>query len=190
MIVDWRNYESARKFVRSLGLNGQKEWLQFCKSGKKPNNIPVHPDRNYKNKGWKGFGDWLGTGTIANVNKEFRDFEDARKFVRSLGLKSFSEWREYSKSNNKPYDIPAGPNNNYKNKGWKGWGDWLGTDTIASKNKKFLSFEDARKFVRSLGIKNQKEWRDYCNSGNKPDNIPTNPWEYYSKKRSKNEETI
>ena len=55
---------------------------------------------------------------------------------------------------------------------------------------KVLKENDARKFVRSLGIKNQKEWRDYCNSGNKPDNIPTNPWEYYSKKRSKNEETI
>ena len=45
--------------------------------------------------------------------------------------------------------------------------------------KKFRDFEFARKFARSLGLKQQKEWLDYCASGNKPDDIPSNPWSVY-----------
>jgi len=45
-----------------------------------------------------------------------------------LGLKSRKEWRDYSKSGKKPDDIPANPDNTYKNKGWNGWGDWLGKE--------------------------------------------------------------
>ena len=41
--------------------------------------------------------------------------------------------------------------------------------------KKYRSFEDARKFVQSLELKNEKEWREYCKSGNKPDDIPSAP---------------
>jgi hypothetical protein len=37
------------------------------------------------------------------------------------------------------------------------------------------SFDAARQFVRSLGIKNNPEWRQYVNSGRKPDDIPSNP---------------
>ena len=44
----------------------------------------------YKNKGWIGMGDWLGTGTIANQQKEYRSFEDAREFVHSLKFNPLS----------------------------------------------------------------------------------------------------
>ena len=104
-------------------------------------------------------------------------------------------WREYTKSNNFPSDIPAGPERVYKNNGWKGMGDWLGTGTIAPKNRKFISFKEARKFVRSLDIKGQSDWVNYTKSGNKPDDIPANPWDVYKewniKRREKrNEKTV
>ena len=35
-------------------------------------------------------GDWLGTGTIANQQKEYRSFEDAREFVHSLKFNPLS----------------------------------------------------------------------------------------------------
>ena len=41
--------------------------------------------------------------------KEFRDFESARDFVRSLGLKSQKEWRLYLKSKQIPDNIPKYP---------------------------------------------------------------------------------
>ena len=49
--------------------------------------------------------------------------------MRRLGLKSGTEWREYSKSGKKPADIPATPNQTYAEDGWTGIGDWLGYAT-------------------------------------------------------------
>jgi hypothetical protein len=43
-------------------FKNQKEWRDYCKSGQKPEDIPSNPDKTYKQEGWKGFGDWLGTG--------------------------------------------------------------------------------------------------------------------------------
>ena len=47
-------------------------------------------------------GDWLGTGRIADHEREFRPFEEAREFVHSLGLQREADWREYCKSGKKP----------------------------------------------------------------------------------------
>jgi len=40
---------------------------------------------------------------------------------------------------------------------------------------KFLSFNDARTYVRSLGFSIKKEWDDWTASGKRPKNIPFNP---------------
>ena len=45
--------------------------------------------------------------------------------------------------------------------------------------KQFRDFKSAREFVRKLNLKGQKEWLDYCKSGNKPDDIPSSPWNVY-----------
>jgi hypothetical protein len=91
-----------------------------------------------------------------------------------LGLKNTDEWIDYSKSERKPADIPADPRWQYK-KEWKGMGDWLGTGTIASYNKEYRPFGDARRFVHSLSLKSQYEWFEFCRIGNKPTDIPSNP---------------
>ena len=79
------------------------------------------------------------------MKKQFRSFEDARKFARKLGLKNNREWREFYISDAKPLDIPTAPNIAYKSK-WLGLGDWLGTGTISpkEKSKKYLSFQKAK----------------------------------------------
>jgi hypothetical protein len=65
--------------------------------------------------------------------REFRymSFKKARAFVRSLGLKSIDEWRDYVKSGTKPGDIPAAPHYIYVNDGWRGWGDWLNVGVVS-----------------------------------------------------------
>ena len=109
------------------------------------------------------------------MKKQFRDFENTREFVKTLGLKTSVEWYAYCTSGNKPDDIPSNPNQTYKND-FKGYGDWLGTGRISSYNIQYRPFKEAREFVRKLGLKSNKEWNEYCKSGNKPDNIPSNPW--------------
>ncbi len=179
---DFLTFQKARKFVHGLNLKSSKEWRYYCLSGKKPENIPANPSYTYVNKGWLSFGDWLGTGYIADQHKEYRLFDDARDFVHSLHLKTFKEWKTYCKSGEKPIDIPAVPHNTYKKNGWSGWGDWLGTGTISSHSRKFLSFFEARKFAHSLNFKSRSEWVTYCKSGKKPENIPVNPSSFYKDK--------
>ena len=188
---DFRDFESAREFVRSLKLKGQVEWNDYCKSDNKPEDIPAIPSRTYKNKGWTNWGDWLGTGSVATQDMVFRDFESAREFVRSLKLKSVEEWREYCKSDNKPEDIPQSPDKIYKNKGWTSWGDWLGTGSVATQklSKQYLSFkearEEARKLAKQYNIKNCEDCKNAVKKGLIPKNIPANPNQSYRKKRKK-----
>ena len=85
----------------------------------------------YKNNGWKGWGDWLGTYTIAVFNRDFRTFEEARKYVHGLKLNGKEAWSKYCKSGKKPDFIPASPSNVYENNGWKGWPDFLGYEETA-----------------------------------------------------------
>jgi superfamily II DNA or RNA helicase len=176
----WRPFKQARIFVLGLGFKSIFEWRDYCHSGKKPTDIPSNPDKTYTASGWAGYGDWLGTGTVASFLRQYRSFEKARMFARSLGLKSGEEWREYAKSGKKPADIPASPDKTYAEAGWAGMGDWLGTDRVSNRLRKFRSFLTARAFVRGVGMESFEEWCEYCKSGKKPDDIPSNPNRTYA----------
>ena len=181
----FRDFESAREFVRKLNLKNAEEWRVYCTSGNRPDYITSVPERVYKNNGWVGLGDWLGTGTPSRRNRKYRSFEDAKKFAHKLKLKSESQWNEYCASGNKPDDIPQSAKRIYKNE-YKSMGDWLGTGRVADQKKIFFEFKEAREFVRNLGLKNHKEWENYCKSGNKPDDIPTAASQHYKNKGWKN----
>jgi hypothetical protein len=145
-----RNFEQARAFVHTLQLKGENQWRKYCKSGKRPSDIPSNPDKAYKNKGWINWGDWLGTGRIAPQNKKYRPFKEAREYVHRLGLTSQSESFEYARSGLLPPDMPIAPHltRQYKNE-WKGWGDWLGTWSKATREAGW-SLEKVKELLRSL----------------------------------------
>jgi superfamily II DNA or RNA helicase len=164
-------FKDARDLIRNLKIKSQNEWRVYTKSGEKPHNIPVNPNKVYLNKGWNGFGDWLGTERKANFNKVYQEFDLARKYIHSLNLKTTEDWLSYRKSNNKRTDIPTNPNITYKNSGWRGLKDWLGTEIITD----YLDFETAKMFVQKLNFKNINAWRVYSKSEDKPLNIPNNP---------------
>ena len=88
------------------------------------------------------------------------------------------EWRNYCKLGEKPLDIPAKPYRTYKDE-WKGWGDWLGTGAIATNERIYLPYTDARQFVHTLNLKSADDWFEYCKSEKKNMNIPTAPYQVY-----------
>jgi len=110
----------------------------------------------------------------------YRSFTEAKRFARSLGLRTLKEWSEFCKSGKIPTDIPRAPWHIYRET-WKGIGDWLGTGNIAPSNMKFRPFDEAKKCVRSLNFKDYGEWKQYCKSGRKPRDIPSNPEKTYAK---------
>ncbi|OGV90342.1 MAG: hypothetical protein A3K19_09100 [Lentisphaerae bacterium RIFOXYB12_FULL_65_16] len=194
---EYRPFREARRFARNLKLKNQHEWRAFCKGkipskGKLPSNIPATPNRTYADKGWKGYGDWLGTGSIANFLREYRSFREARGFARGLKLNIVSEWRAFCKGKilgkgKLPSDIPANPYQTYAGKGWKGYGDWLGTGNIANSQREYRSFAKARRFARSLKLSSVSEWRAFCKGtmpgkGKLPPDIPTTPDRTYADK--------
>lgn len=112
----------------------------------------------------------------------WRPFEEAREFARSLELGSGREWQEYCRGtktirgqSSKPADIPSSPANIYKSV-WKGMDDWLG-------NKEYLSYEEARDYVRALNIRptNQAGWIKYWQNATIPNNIPIQPQQRYQR---------
>jgi len=116
-------YDQARDFVRKLGLKGQKEWIAYSKSKIKPKNIPSAPYQYYLE--WNGYADWLGTSRIRLTN--FKPFEEAREFARTLNLKGIKEWTLFVQSEERPIDIPTHPDKYYGKTGeWTNWYDWLG----------------------------------------------------------------
>ena len=180
------NFVDARKYARNLKLTKKESWNEHCKSTSFPINIPKKPNEKYKNNGWSGWGDWLGTDSIATFNRTYKSFDEAREYIRSLNLSNQNDWRNLIKSGKLPIDIPSAPNTVYKDKGWISLGDWIGTGKIANKNLFFLDFKDARNFVHKLNLKNRSEWNDYCKSTNKPSNIPNSPQTTYKNKGWKN----
>jgi hypothetical protein len=187
---EFRFFEEAREFAHALNLKSMREWKMFCKGqmpekGALPPDIPTNPNRTYFNNGWIGNGDWLGTGTIAPRLREYRPFEQARAFARSLNLKSQTEWEEFCKGRipergTLPLDIPAAPRGSYIDKGWKGYGDWLGTGAIAPRLREYRPFQQARAFARSLNFNSRAEWQKFCKGqmpekGALPSDIPASP---------------
>ena len=186
----FRDFESAREFASKLGLKSVREWEKICKSGNKPDDIPAIPSRNYKNKGWKDWGNFLGTDNIYPQDKEFRSFNEVREFAQSLGLKSKTGWDKYCKSGNKPDDVPSSPANNYK-KDFKGWGDFLGTGNIKHGDESYLPWHEAKKEYQKLGkqydLKNFSDWEKFAKKNKKllkKLSLPQLPWNIYTKERA------
>ena len=115
---------------------------------------------------------------IREKKYKWRRFEDAQSYTKSLGIETYREWAKYSKSGNKPEDIPSNPAQTYRDE-FLGYGNWLGTGAIATQKVKFLPFKKAQKFVHSLKLKSTAEWQIYCKSGAKPSTIPTYPERVY-----------
>lgn len=191
----WLPFAQARAFVRTLGLRGKTEWEAYRRGslarekGLKPEMIPAAPDTVYANR-WVGWGDWLGTGTIAPKNRRYKSFEKARSFVRALNLGGSGEWFRWSRGDwpekgKRPLDIPSAPWDVYRNKGWRSMGDWLGTGIVSPQLRLYWPFRRARAFVRALGLRSQVEWVAYAKGrlpgrDPKPDGVPVSPERVYA----------
>jgi hypothetical protein len=143
----------------------------------------------YKDSGWLGWGDFLGTGNLARHLIKYRPFHEARAFARSLGLANVAAWRAVcsKRMGNRrvlPADIPTMPNRVYAGKGWTSHGDWLGTNHVHSSKIRYRNYAEAQAFVRKLRIRTEPEWRAYCRGEiphlvRRPADIPSNPSRHY-----------
>lgn len=120
----YRSFVEAKRFVHRLKLKGQREWFQFASTKKRPTDIPYFPNRWYKD--WVDYQDWLGKKWSGAEPRKYRSFHAARKYVRSLGLKTQMAWRKWSTSGKRPSNIPGNPWTTYIGR-YKNIADWLGS---------------------------------------------------------------
>ncbi len=161
----WRPFEEARKYVSSLGIKEWEEWLKFARSGNLPKDIPFYPAQFYGDK-YKGIRHFLGF--------DYLNFEEAKKIVRNLKIKSVSNYKDQYLIKLKKIGLPYKPNETFKND-WKGWPDFLGHYIVAPQNRKYKSIEDCTKFAKHNNIKTAKEWRIFCKKNKIPPDIPGSP---------------
>ncbi len=123
------NYEMASEILKKHGIKSNGQFRIFKKSNLFPNNFPLNPEKYYKdewyNKG--GWGGFLGTGYVANNQRSYCSFIEAKKIVKMLGVSSKNQWFQITKSEIFPKNLPVSPNNVYKSQ-WKGWADFLGKE--------------------------------------------------------------
>jgi hypothetical protein len=189
----WMPFEQAKKFVRRLGLRNQKEYRQWV-TGRlqrkgvpiRPESIPNNPDQVYSAQ-WQGFNNFIGTAKPKNIGRTWRNFADARSYVRSLKLSSVVDYKNWAKGNLKdkptfPDDIPAWPPQVYSNS-WNGFADFLGIRP-SPKHVQMWPFLKARNFVRKLRLSSPTEYAKWTSGAmnslaSKPDEVPVAPSKKY-----------
>ena len=65
--INYPDFISTRKFVHSLKLRTQKDWVDYCQGRfthkpRKADSIFTYPEIAFGDEGWMGWKDWLGTG--------------------------------------------------------------------------------------------------------------------------------
>ncbi|MFA5817300.1 MAG: hypothetical protein WC865_16975 [Bacteroidales bacterium] len=128
--IPYTLFYEAREFTWCLRIQDEDAWLQFIRNEASIHksyglNIPSRPFIEYKGKGWVDWTDWLGH-KIA-----FRNYEETKKFIHTLHLKSQEEWNAYCNGKlnrplKKPRVIYRYPDLAYHGHGWISWKDWLG----------------------------------------------------------------
>ena len=169
----WRSFLDARAWAHEQRLRSEKQWRELYKHGALPSDIPSSTAYVYRDQ-WKSWGDFLGTGYIASQKRRYRSFEEARKWARTQGIKSNTEWLRLAAEKQVPEDIPTNVGQVYRSK-WQGIADFLGNNYVATYNREYRSFALAREWARTQGLQSETQWRKHSKQpGWLPGDVPAN----------------
>lgn len=182
---DFLSFEEARAYIRTLKIGKTvQDWKFYWEQNSIPSNIPIQPQQRYKRQGWINWKDFLIGSNI------IKSFEDARKYISQLGLKSKKDWEDYTSGRLKniigelPSDIPKDPQLRYRKNliPWN-WNYWLG---ISDLQEKWLDYDIALRLVQGkmleLNYSGQNDWNKFRSSDDFPKNVPTDPLRVYGDK--------
>ncbi len=170
---EFLSFEEAKKKAKEAGFAGQEDYKNRYKE---ITGLPSSPNDKYEKSGWKNWNDFLGKENKIERQKQenILSFSEAREKARNFG---FVSSRDYEKRYKKIIGLPSNPNDFYKNNGWKGWPDFIGT---GKENKKIsLSYKMAQKKVKDHGFTSSK---DYIKRYNEVSGLPSRPDSTYSNK--------
>ncbi len=140
--LSYRSYKKACLFVKNLHLKNQFEWRDYCRDSdlaRKRNRLVIDKGKFKGSRLVTGRGKFKGSRLVIDKGK-----------FKGLPLR--------------PVDIPRAVYHHYKNFRNENfsWGDFLGSGNIPTRKRNYRSYVEAKKFVQSLNLKGQVEWKEYC----------------------------
>jgi len=121
-----------------------------------------------------------GSKASKAIRTRWRPYAEARAWVQSLGIKSQAEWTKLTKQDGLiPDDIPKYPWEVYADE-WTFLGEFLGTNRLATFNRTYRTFNQARDWALAKQLKSRTEWvRLAKQDGWLPADIPANVHNVY-----------
>ena len=186
--LNWLPFDKAKEYIQSKNIQTSAEYFQKHKDGKLDADLPFDPKIVYGDEGFTSWGDFLGTGRIANQNMEFVSLEDLKEKVQDLKIKSQSEyWKAFKEG--KLLGCPQSPDKTYAKDGWLkkgGWGYLCGHGKTAYYLMKRPKFKTLKKIVQKLKLKSANEYfqiqvKSLSKKGLLPVNSPRKPDVAYPK---------
>jgi len=111
---EFLSYDQAKKVIHKLKIPSRDA---YTKLDKLPKGIPKDPPNTYKKQGtWISWGDFLGTGTVAQTKLVFLSVEKSKPMYKKLfkehGLKTPMDWKQFAKTHRallKELHLPSNP---------------------------------------------------------------------------------
>jgi hypothetical protein len=165
------SYTECKKFAKNIQIKNSGDWRDRVKSGVYPKNIPLKPNKVYKEfTTWDNFLDILPMFT----------YEEAKNYLKENKLIISSvEYNDLYIKGELHERLFVQPRAAYKNKGWIDWENYTGFKSKFD-HKDFYNYIDAEKWAHQQNIGSAKEWFEKIKiDGFKPDYIPANPQDKY-----------
>jgi len=183
-------YEELKVWVcKNLNfIESGNEWKRYIRKNGNFGILPLDPQLSYKNRGWESWSDLL-PNYVGDINKRSRfkkhyTYNQAKKYIKKLNIKTSKEWKEYLKKYKVDGRMPSAPYVVYGKIGqWISWGEFLGTNNLHNKDKIFYTYNKAKKIVKNLKLTNYTNWENYIKINGSIKGVPRHPQRYYKKNK-------
>jgi hypothetical protein len=177
------DYNELIKLVIDNNITTKDEYICKYKSlSSTDKRAPINPRTFYGDKIWVNWSVFLGKKIHSKKNNGlYYKFNECKKIIHGLNIKSKTDFYKKIKDLiNDDISIPYNPYKIYQDE-WVSWGDFLGNGKIQDNKRVFLSFDEAKKWAKSLNLKIIKEWRN-LDLEKLPLDIPKKPEKTYKNK--------
>jgi len=168
-IETYLTFHQAKRVVTMMKVQGQEDYDNLGCDVLEALKLPVYPPKEYRYKGWVNWDNFL------DKDLDLMPFEEAKRIVRGLGFKNYSEWRRKHKLR-RASGVVFHPEKHYKDKGWAGW-----TDFFSSGQKRYrcVRIEKAKEIIRACNLTSRAEFDKLDKDFLKRNKIPFYPSQSY-----------
>lgn len=124
------SYDEMKAYIQlyPIKINSKSSFVRESKNF--DSRYPKNPKEVFKLRGeWVSWGDFLGTRRVQDniiAHSNYLSFKEAKKYINiHIKAKTSVEYKKYIDENNIKF-LPKKPFRFYRNRGWKGWEDYLG----------------------------------------------------------------